>query len=360
MAKKKSSIIMNTLVLFVVTFIAVLALAVVNQVTKEPIKQAEINARAEVYKVVYPDAQGFGEIENAAELIENSAQMLTEAGYDGCFVNDALSVTDASGSIAGYVIAATSPNGYGGELQAALGIDKDGNITGFNIVSHSETAGLGSKCAEPDFTSQFAGKPAAVLEYTKSGASADNEIDAISGATISTKAATEAANAAIVFYQSNFGGGIKESEPYTIDDAQETANGYRIVVTTTKGFAGKIQLAIEIDKSAAITSFEVLESNETPGYGAVCSEADYAKKFVGLKADAITMVDADAKADHNEVDAIAGATFTTKAIDIAVNGAIIYYQENYGGGLSDSLKEKAESADKEADVVASASIQEGA
>ncbi|MCH5321273.1 MAG: RnfABCDGE type electron transport complex subunit G [Eubacterium sp.] len=201
--KKKSSILVNTLVLFAVTFVAVLALAVVNQITREPIAQAEINARAEVYRLVFPDAENFSEFENSESLIENSAVMLEKAGYKGCFINDALAVKNGD-SIVGYVIAATSPNGYGGDLQVALGITTDGIIKGFNIVSHGETAGLGSKCTEPDFTSQFANKPAVLLEYTKTGAVADNEIDAISGATISTNAATEAANAAIVFYQENF------------------------------------------------------------------------------------------------------------------------------------------------------------
>ncbi|MGN1201746.1 MAG: RnfABCDGE type electron transport complex subunit G [Eubacterium sp.] len=202
MAKKKSSILVNTLVLFAVTFVAVLALAVVNQVTKGPIAQAEINARAEIYKVVYPDAENFSEIENGEALIENSAEALSGAGYDGCYINDALAVTDAGGNTTGYVIAATSPSGYGGDLQIAVGITADGVITGFNVVSNSETAGLGSKCTEPEFTAQFANKPAQILEYTKSGASEDNEIDAISGATITTNAVTEATNAAINFYNS--------------------------------------------------------------------------------------------------------------------------------------------------------------
>lgn len=207
--KKKSGILINTLVLFAVTFVAVLALAVVNQITREPIAQAEINARAEVYRIVYPEAENFAEIEDSENKIKNSAQMLTDAGYDGCFINDALAVKDKDGTITGYVIAATSPNGYGGDLQVALGITLDSTITGFNIVSHSETAGLGSKCTESDFTSQFLGKPAMILEYTKTGASADNEIDAISGATITTNAATEAADAAITFYQRSLGGEVK-------------------------------------------------------------------------------------------------------------------------------------------------------
>lgn len=206
MAKKKSSILVNTLVLFVVTFVAVLALAVVNQVTKEPIAQAEINARAEVYRTVYSDAENFSEIENSESLLEGSAEMLAAAGYDGCYINDALAVTDSAGNVKGYVIASTSPSGYGGDIQIALGITSDGVITGFNVVSNSETAGLGSKCTDAEFTSQFAGKSAEALEYTKSGASADNQIDAISGATITTNAVTEATNAAIEFYNSELKG----------------------------------------------------------------------------------------------------------------------------------------------------------
>lgn len=357
--KKKSSILVNTLVLFVVTFIAVAALAVVNQITKGPIEQAEINARAEAYKIVYPDAQSFAEVADTEKLLEESAQMLSDAGFDGCSVNDVLAVTDSSSATVGYVISATSPKGYGGDIQVAVGISsKDSKLTGFAVLTSNETAGLGSKCSDAEFTSQFAGKPAATLT-AKAGASADNEIDAVSGATISSKAVTEAANAAIIFYQSNFGGGVEAAAPYTIDSAEETADGYKIVVTTNKGFAGDIQLAIEIDKKETITAFEVLSSNETPGYGAACTEEDYAKQFVGLKADAVTMVDSDAKAENNEVDAISGATFTTKAIDIAVNGAIMHYQETFGNGVSDSLKEKNENADAQVDAVAGASVQKG-
>jgi electron transport complex protein RnfG len=194
-------------VLFVVTLVAVLALAVVNQITRGPIEQAEINARAEIYSIVYPNADGFAEIDGSDELIENSAQLLSQSGYDGCYINDTLAVTDASGNTVGYVIAATSPSGYGGDVQVAIGISVDDNtITGFNVVSNSETAGLGAKCTESDFTSQFAGKPADLMEYTKTGATNDNEIDAISGATITTNAVTEAVNSAITFYQSELKG----------------------------------------------------------------------------------------------------------------------------------------------------------
>lgn len=201
--KKKSSILVNTLVLFVITAIAILALAVVNQITKGPIAQAEIDARAEVYRAVYPDAQDFVEIDNSEELLDGSANMLSGQGLSGCYVNDVLAVTNASGDTVGYVIAATSPNGYGGDVQIAVGINNDGVLTGFDVVSQSETAGLGSKCTESEFKDQFTGKFATILEFTKTGATADNQIDAISGATITTTAVTQATNSAILFYQSN-------------------------------------------------------------------------------------------------------------------------------------------------------------
>lgn len=360
MAKKKSSILINTLVIVIVTLVCVALLAVVNQVTKGPIEQAEINARAEVYKLVYPDAPSFAEVENTEAMLENSADVLSAAGYDGCYAKDVLAVNDASGNAEGYVIAAVSPNGYGGDIQIAVGITKDGVITGFDVISNSETAGLGSKCTEPEFKNQFAGKSASTLEVTKSGAAADNQIDAISGATITSNAVTEAVNAAIVFYQENFAGGVKDKvENVVVDSAEETGDGYKITVTTTKGFAGKITLAVEIGKDSVIKGFEILSSNETPGYGAKAQESDYAEQFAGLKADKITSVASDANKDNNEIDAISGATFTTKAVDMAVNEAIKYYQENYGGGLSESFANEADEPEDTADAVASASPHAG-
>lgn len=204
MAKKKSNIFTNTLVLLIVTFICVALLAVVNQVTRGPIEQAEINARAQTYRAVYPDAQNFSEVEGTDALLENAPALLSAAGYDGCYINDTLCVTDANGNAAGYVVAATSPNGYGGEIQIAIGISSDGIITGFQPISHSETPGFGAKCEEDVFKEQFKGMSASAIEYSKTGATKDNEIDAISGATRSTNAITEAVNSAIIFYQENF------------------------------------------------------------------------------------------------------------------------------------------------------------
>lgn len=194
MEKKKSNIFVNTLVLVVVTLVCVALLAVVNQVTKGPIEQAEVNARAQTYRVVYADAPNFAEVDDSKELIENSPSLLASAGYDGCSINDALSVTDESGNVLGYVVAATSPNGYGGDVQVAIGITKDGVLTGFQPITHSETPGFGARCEDDEFKSQFAGMS---VSETADG------IDGISGATITSNAVREAVGSAVVFYQEN-------------------------------------------------------------------------------------------------------------------------------------------------------------
>ena len=209
MSEKKSSIVVNTLVLLIVTLVAVAGLAVVYQVTKEPIAQAEANAKAAIYAAVFEKANGFSEAENAEQLIAGSQQAIENAELGGCSVNEVLIAKAESGEALGYVISATSPNGYGGDIQIAVGISNDGVITGFNVISNSETAGLGSKCTDPDFTAQFEGKNADILKYTKTGAVADDEIDAISGATRTTNAVTQAVNTAIVFYQENLAENVK-------------------------------------------------------------------------------------------------------------------------------------------------------
>ena len=357
---KKSSTITNTIVLVAVTFVAILVLSLVYQITKEPIAQAEINARAEVYKIVYPGAENFAELDNSASLLDNSAQMLADAGYSGCSINDALAVTDAGGTVRGYVIAATSPAGYGGNIQVAVGITTEGQLTGFNVVSHQETAGLGSKCTEPEFTSQFAGKKAEILAYTKTGASADNEIDAIGGATITTGAVTDAANAAIAFYQANFGGGIQKAEEvdpmsralpdadpdamtdyeftpfsgedYTVDSVKDAGDaGYVILVTAHNGYDGDLQIALGISREGIIQGYAATICNETKTLGGQCAGDEFAAQFTGMKVSKVSYVTSGAKTENNEIDMIAGATITTKAVITAVNGAIDFYNSELKG-----------------------------
>lgn len=196
----KNKFLKNCLALFVITLVAGVSLAFVNEVTKEPIAKAQDKARLEAYEVVYPNAE-FKVMDNSDEILKASSKSLEKDNLSQCSVDDVLSVTDKNGNLIGYVFSATSPSGYGGDIKVAIGVsNKTNKITGFTVLSHSETAGLGAKATEDEFKSQFIGKSANGINYTKNGASNDTEIDALSGATITSNAVCEAVDSALAVY----------------------------------------------------------------------------------------------------------------------------------------------------------------
>lgn len=200
MAKSKSSFLKNCIALLVITLVAGLALSAVNEITKEPIAKAEETARLEAYETVFPNAE-FETPQDLDALLEGGQAAIDSAGLSGCTVSDILYANDTNGNRIGYVVAAVSPSGYGGDISVAVGIDsKTNTVTGFSVLSNSETAGLGAKCTDDEFTSQFKGKDATSIEYVKGGGAAGNQIDAISGATVTTNAVTEAVNSALTVY----------------------------------------------------------------------------------------------------------------------------------------------------------------
>ncbi|MCD8196659.1 MAG: FMN-binding protein [Lachnospiraceae bacterium] len=111
---------------------------------------------------------------------------------------------DASGNIVGYVISATSGDGYDGDITLSIGISTDGTVIGISFTELNETAGMGMLCDEDSFKSQFAGVNTDKFILNKSGGStADNEIDTVSGASTSSGAVVNAVNAALDFYAAN-------------------------------------------------------------------------------------------------------------------------------------------------------------
>ena len=81
------------------------------------------------------------------------------------------------------------------------GVAADGTMQGISFLSISETAGLGMRANTDDFKSQFAGKNVESIAYSKTGATADNEIDALSGATVTTNAVTNGVNAGLCAFR---------------------------------------------------------------------------------------------------------------------------------------------------------------
>lgn len=196
----KSGFMKDAMVLFAITLVAGLALGFVNDITKEPIAKAQMAAKVEAYKTVYADAADFKAQDALTTEAASSAETLADKGWGNVFVADAVEALDASGAVIGHVVNSTSKDGYGGNIEISVGVSSEGTVTGIAFLSISETPGLGMRATEEGgFKEQFAGKTAESFELTKSGASADNQIDAMSGATITSSAVTNAVNAAVYF-----------------------------------------------------------------------------------------------------------------------------------------------------------------
>lgn len=199
----------DTAILFAITVIAGFILGFVYNVTKAPIAAAEEKAAKEAYAEVFPDAKDFTEIE--ADMDESYRVEWESAGFDQVSVDKVLQALDESGNGLGYVLSLTSHAGYGGDISFTLGISNDGTVNGISILSISETAGLGMK-AEDVLKPQYAGKKVSSFVVTKQGATSENQIDAISGATITSNALTTAVNGGLYFFQTRLGGVSYEAQ----------------------------------------------------------------------------------------------------------------------------------------------------
>ena len=115
---------------------------------------------------------------------------------------------DDQGNELGYAFTVTTSEGYGGDIQFAMGVQDDGTLNGISILSISETAGLGMRATTDDFKNQFKDKN---NEFTwqKLVPHSDDEIDALSGATITTNAMTNGVNAGLAAFRYEKGGSQK-------------------------------------------------------------------------------------------------------------------------------------------------------
>lgn len=204
----------DSLILFLITLAAGLLLGGVYAITKGPIAAAQEDKKQEAYQTVFADAADFTELEHVD--LADAADILRQAGYEKDSIQEVKLAQDANGASLGYVMTVTSKEAYGGELQIAMGIRMDGTVNGISFLSISETIGLGMEAKSPAFYEQFSNKKTDAFVYTKSGAVAENEIDALSGATITSNAVTNAVNAGICYAQSlgleneKQGGGVSE------------------------------------------------------------------------------------------------------------------------------------------------------
>lgn len=168
-----------SLSLFVICMVTAFCLAFVNAITKDTIKQRAESDAEEQRRMVLEKADSFRELEGWNGMDESGLIDKVYAAYSGQ-------------NLVGYVLE-VSPSGFGGEIAVTVGVGSDKKISGVRVGENSETPGLGTKTAEDGFTGQFAGKSLdSGFKVVKRPVSSDDEIQAISGATVSTNAVTNA------------------------------------------------------------------------------------------------------------------------------------------------------------------------
>lgn len=194
----KGGFMKDALVLCAITLVAGACLGGVYEITKAPIAAAELEAKSVAYRVVLPEAAEFV-ADDLTDVIATANGEIAGMGFGNVTVGEAVTGVDASGAPVGYVVTSTSNDGYGGAITVSVGIQADGTVSGIEFLTLAETAGLGMNAQKPEWKAQYAGKNVDTFSVTKGGAAADNEINAISGATITSNAVTGAVNAAVYF-----------------------------------------------------------------------------------------------------------------------------------------------------------------
>lgn len=183
---KLKEILIPTVSLFVICLCVTALLAVTNAVTKDAIAYQQELSAAESRQAVCPDAVDFEKVEYDVQGVE-------------CY-----KALDESGNLIGYAISSAS-RGYGGDVKVMTGINaEDGSVIAINVYDNSgETPGLGVNTSGEKFTSQFAGLSSGtgVTVDKDAGKNPDSvAVDSVTGATISSRAVTNAVNQAFDAY----------------------------------------------------------------------------------------------------------------------------------------------------------------
>lgn len=160
-----------TLTLLLITAVVAGLLAFVNELTAGRIDELTRQKAEQAMREVLP-AQDYTPLDAALP------QGVTEAYRAGD---------------AGYVVR-VAPNGFGGAIDLMVGVRADGTVNGVAVIAHSETASLGANCTREEFRAQYAGGAGPFAVGQDGGT-----IEALTGATVTSRAVTDGVNAALDF-----------------------------------------------------------------------------------------------------------------------------------------------------------------
>lgn len=328
-------IIKVTIRLMAIMLVAGLCLGAAYTVTKDPIANQKAAQAEASRKAVLAGAASFEAIE------------LSDSGN----ISDCYRGLDASGAPCGYAVTVNA-KGFGGTVVLTVGV-ADGSVTGVRVTSHSETPGLGAKAAEEAFSSQFIGKSGKLL-VNKTGATNEQEVTAITAATITSQAVTNAVNEVLEFASnlsddsSSVAGAshlplfdvskfdvlpqadsFEEYVPVTEGvvtgyslalDAAGDPCGYAISAEK-EGFGGPIWITVGV-ADGAITGVRFDKNSESPDYGGKMVEESFYGQFAG-KTGGMTVIK-DGAASGNEIVSITAATSSSQTVVDAINEVMTF------------------------------------
>lgn len=275
-------------------------------------------------------------------------------------------VSDDSGE-KGYIFEAVSKNGFGGNIEFRIGISNAGEVQGFEIISHSETQGYGAKIAEKGYQASFKGINVKNGVRPGTDNKENGEIQAISGATITTQALVKEINN-VLSAMSQFTDNVKPASremPYYSktfsnlfvntpethryqefiktdiynESVKRIMRVYRqgkkegtleldsyLIYVKAKGFGGEIDYILRTNKEFRVFNVEFAKHDETENYGKYIEHEKYINSFKGLNLEKnfITKAIKLRKNPVGEKDIllISGATITSQAIQNSLNDVI--------------------------------------
>lgn len=261
------------LVLTVICIVAAALLAATNLMTKDVIAENANRAKYETLTKLMPAARDFEEQPESGIIIGK----------------------DEAGNPVGYSLAAVT-QGFGGEVETTVAAMPDGIISGISVggSNFAETAGLGARAKEPEFQNQFSGKMAPVA-LTKDG----GEIEALSGATITSRAVIKGVNQAMETIAAEAG--------FTMESTSTAEHrGENEYAATAQGFGGPVKVFLTLDENRAIQKISIGDNqfNETEYLGERALEKEFQDQFLG-KTIPVAL---------DQIDALTGATITTNAV----------------------------------------------
>lgn len=312
----------DVIILLLIAMISGFFLSVVYTATKTTIDQSKAKETEEALHEVAPFITG-DYTEFDFDYDDEKIQIYAPAGTSGN---------------SGVGIKVATAEGFSGNIRFLMGVNADGEITGFRILESSETPGLGSKASDESFWKQFIGK--SLKTFTFKVKKDGGDADAITASTITSRAVTHALEKGLnifkAFCQSNAPSSPENSAKIFFDYNDEKIPIYiganvdsdvDIEITTTAGYSGDIRFLMGVNNQGEITRFQILESNETPGLGSKASDESFWKQFIGKSLETYTF---KVVTDGGDIDVITGSTVTTQAISQGLEKGLHVYQAYRG------------------------------